>query len=192
MNACELEKSIEIFSTEPLQLQVENALLSCDVQSVVLEPTILSGSFPNIEWLWPNGSTASSLEVENPGIYLLQADDGCEVQEYIFQVEWANDLFGKNPIYIPNSFSPNHDGINDEFRIFQNNDFTIKTYECKIFDRWGDMVFGSTDPAIGWDGRFRKQQMQTGIYIWYVKAVLEYCDGREVDFYEEGELVIIR
>lgn len=52
-------------------------------------------------------------------------------------------------VYLPNSFSPNGDGINDLFQPF-GTDFEVR--ELSIFDRWGGLVYQSTEPAAAWDG----------------------------------------
>ncbi len=61
--------------------------------------------------------------------------------------------FDKEPfaVYVPNSFSPNNDGVND-YWLPIGNAIDVETYELMVFSRWGDKVFESTDPEKGWDG----------------------------------------
>ena len=61
-----------------------------------------------------------------------------------------------------------------------------------MFDRWGDMMFGTTDVADGWNGTHRGIQKQPAVYVWYVKAKIELCGSREIDFYKEGGVTISR
>jgi gliding motility-associated-like protein len=67
---------------------------------------------------------------------------------------------------MPDAFSPNGDGVNDEFRINANG-FT--EYEVIIYNRWGQVVFNSIDPAKGWNGTFNGKDCQEGIYAIYLR-----------------------
>ena len=79
-------------------------------------------------------------------------------------------------LYVPNSFSPNDDGINDVFKIVGNAiDFDV--YEFIVFDRWGQVVFHSTTPNDVWTGEFNKGEYFVGNstyqYRLKVKSVFE-------------------
>ena len=69
----------------------------------------------------------------------------------------------KVSIYVPNSFSPNNDGINDVFIPFQINRELI-VYEFLVFDRWGELLFQTNNPKQYWDGLGYK----TDVYVWKV------------------------
>lgn len=96
------------------------------------------------------------------------------------------------PIYIPNAFSPNGDGINDFFTIYGG--VAAKSIRIlKIFDRWGDMVFDGrnlppNDASFGWDGYFRGKLMDTAVFAYL--AEVEFVDGIVVLY--EGDLTIMR
>jgi gliding motility-associated-like protein len=82
-------------------------------------------------------------------------------------------------VYIPNSFSPNADGINDIFSVY-GNDLVVAIRNMAIYDRWGNALYFKTDlpvndPAAGWDGSFRGKQMDPGVYVYVV--VVELMDG---------------
>lgn len=69
-------------------------------------------------------------------------------------------------IFIPNSFSPNDDGRNEIFFPIVRN---ALSYELKIFNRWGTLLFISDNPATGWDGTFRGKKLPFGNYFYVVK-----------------------
>ena len=73
---------------------------------------------------------------------------------------------------LPNFFSPNNDGVDDTFMPI--NSAFVKKVDMKIYNRWGILVYETTDPQINWDGRFYKnsQVLPTGIY-YYVCVVYE-------------------
>jgi len=72
-------------------------------------------------------------------------------------------------LYIPNSFTPQNDGIND---IFLPKGIGIKDYELKIYSRWGEHFFTSNDLNIGWDGTLdRKDRIaQLGVYVYLINV----------------------
>ncbi len=191
-NGCVLSETIDILQTEPVDILIEEPELTCDESAVLLQPTVVSGDMTNIQWLWPDGITDPYMMVEQAGNYLLQVDDGCEMQEIPIHVSWADERRDGDFFFIPNTFSPNYDGVNDLFKVYPGHDFVIKSFEFKIFDRWGDMMFGTTNTEEGWDGMYRHVQKQPGVYVWFVKAKLELCGGREMDYFKEGGVTIMR
>jgi gliding motility-associated-like protein len=79
-------------------------------------------------------------------------------------------------LWIPNSFTPNDDGLNNEFKVepeFIRNDDPDPNYRftMKIFNRWGQQVFESYDFNRGWDGKFQGNPVPAGLYILRVNAV---------------------
>ena len=80
-----------------------------------------------------------TLKVVEPGWYVLQALDttGCIGKDSVFV-----DMF--YPVYVPNAFTPNNDGVNDVFKV-EGED--IRGYWMNIFNRWGELVFTSDDPS---------------------------------------------
>ncbi|MCB0693900.1 MAG: gliding motility-associated C-terminal domain-containing protein [Lewinellaceae bacterium] len=103
-----------------------------------------------------------------PGVYAITlavgGAEGCGdtlTRELI--VQWDIRL------YLPTAFSPNRDGIND---IFQPSVIgPIDTYRLQVFDRWGGLLFESTDPQVGWNGEGRGGRiLEPGVYTWIVEA----------------------
>ncbi|MBI1226908.1 MAG: T9SS type B sorting domain-containing protein [Bacteroidetes bacterium] len=96
------------------------------------------------------------------------------------------------PVYIPNVFSPNGDGLNDYFTAYGGKAAKL-IRSLKVFDRWGDNVFVGTDMPLndetfGWDGVFRGKLMDTAVFAYL--AQVEFVDGVVVLF--EGDVMIIR
>lgn len=81
--------------------------------------------------------------------------------------------------FLPNAFSPNGDSKNDGFKpILQNN--CIKDMELKIYNRWGNLVFETTDFTKGWDGSTSKgKDGNEGVYVYDLKATM--IDGTMVE-----------
>lgn len=81
-------------------------------------------------------------------------------------------------VYFPNAFSPNDDGINDTFNVFGESDL-VELQHLKIFDRWGALLYDGQNilpnSATGWDGSFRGEPLENGVYTYL--AILLMDDG---------------
>lgn len=70
-------------------------------------------------------------------------------------------------IYIPNAFTPNGDGINDAFGVKGEG---IRNYHLYVYNRWGEVVFESTNPKQQWDGNYAGNPVEQGVYVYQVFA----------------------
>lgn len=82
-----------------------------------------------------------------------------------------NDLF---QFYIPNSFTPNNDGVNDVFR-FEGTDINADDFYLKVFNRWGEVVFQTNNPSVPWTGDAQNTGYfaPDGVYTWIAKVTSE-------------------
>jgi len=124
-------------------------------------------------WEWTFGNSGRSVE-QNPLFVFSEAgtdsvflkvvnrDSGCESLSDPFIVNvWESEL------EVPNVFTPNGDGINDEFRVAYK---SIKKFEMVIYNRWGRKVFEGKDPARGWDGEVGGKIGAPGVYFYYIRG----------------------
>ena len=86
-------------------------------------------------------------------------------------------LWGGQSFYLPNAFTPNGDGLNDEFKPVQRYDF-VKTYHLYIYNRWGQLLFETSDINTGWDGNFKGEPVQQGTYVYKI-VYTAYSTGSE-------------
>ena len=89
--------------------------------------------------------------------------------------------------FLPNIFSPNEDGKNDEALIFAEN--PSEFIRLTIFDRWGEQMFTSEELEEGWDGLFRGEKAISGVYVMKIDAICE-TTGDPYTFY--GDITLIR
>ncbi|MDX1627954.1 MAG: gliding motility-associated C-terminal domain-containing protein, partial [Fulvivirga sp.] len=94
-------------------------------------------------------------------------------------------LIKPNNIYFPNAFTPDGNGTNDTFAV---NGRFIVSYELKIFNRWGEMVFFSTSMENGWNGVLNSQALEEGTYVFTVSMTDEA--GRKIE--RDGSIVLLR
>ena len=105
---------------------------------------------------------------------------GCPVTEYV-RVEVLNN----KAVYVPNSFTPDGDGRNDVFMIIGED---IESASLNIFNRWGELLFGTENKTSGWDGTYKGELVPGGVYVYSVEVV--FADGsREL---MTGSLNILR
>lgn len=89
-------------------------------------------------------------------------------------------------VFVPNTFTPNGDGANDVLYV---RSFGVKQVTAfRIFDRWGDVVFETADPAIGWDGTFRGRELDPAVFVYTVEGV---CLNDE-NFVTSGNVAIVK
>lgn len=88
-------------------------------------------------------------------------------------------------VFYPNAFTPNGDDLNDSFHV--KGQF-IAVFEMKVFNRWGELMFTSDDPAVGWDGSFRGNSMPEGTYVFVAKIT----DQAGRTFERTGSILLLK
>ncbi|MFT7158587.1 MAG: gliding motility-associated-like protein [Parvicella sp.] len=89
-------------------------------------------------------------------------------------------------VYAPNSFTPNGDGLNDVFYVHIIEDY-INSVELKIYNRSKIAVYTSNESYNSWNGQFKEELAQNGIYYWQLK----YQDNSGEEKYVEGTVNLI-
>jgi gliding motility-associated-like protein len=89
-------------------------------------------------------------------------------------------------ITMPNAFTPNGDGVNDELKIIMRGPATLNAY--KIFDRWGTNIFFTNNINEGWKGTNRGKPCEVGTYVY----VIEGNDGNGQHFNKHGYFILLR
>jgi len=186
--------------------------LSSDLLSVnIIEDTLfvdlgeeiyLTATYMNIddkvtlEWVSHNNPLLACLNCLstnglplNDGFYVLFVTNalGCVDADTVYVRVKKN-----RSVYVPNIFSANKDGINDEFFLSGAEAVSSGIY-FRIYDRWGNLVFEATnfmlnDSSSGWDGTFKGDFVEQGVYTW--TASLTYIDGYQQQL--SGDVTVIR
>lgn len=192
-NGCLREISIEVPQAEFLLTQAfEQASISTG-DSVQLE---VSANFPIDKIRWEPTRWLSCSDCPNPvarpeatTIYraIIFSESGCDLT-----ASFRLDVGPFDGFFIPNSFSPNGDGVNDRY-FFQADERVEMIEEVMIFDRWGKLLFQGSDlppnsPDLGWDGNDQNRPVQVGVYTYY--ASIRLYNG-QVKVYK-GDLTLLR
>lgn len=152
----------------------------CDENSV----SITAGP-PGFEYLWSTGDTGSTIAVYSAGIYSVALNNGDCVLRDTIDVSGAPGL---GLLFVPNAFTPNKNGINDEFKVYGDG---ITYFHLTIFDRWGELVFETEDINEGWNGLVGNAEKPfCDVYVYRIIYRTE-CSG-EQDIEKIGQVNLIR
>ncbi len=144
------------------------------------DTTIYLGNSANLNgsggliYAWSPPDGLSCTDCQNPTatpdettLYTLTVTDanGCSnTDQVLVTVE-----YNCGDVFVPNAFSPNGDGFNDEFLVRGN---CITSITFKVFDRWGEKVFETQTPGMGWNGDYNGDPLNGGVYSYYYTGTL--------------------
>jgi gliding motility-associated-like protein len=157
LNGCANADTANITYTLKPVFDLGNDTSICKGQTFTLQPHVND----NATYKWQNGSTGSSFNVTEPGIYEVTVTNECGARSDKIAIDQGLCL-----LVMPNAFSPNHDGLNDVFRI--KHPWYIKEFHMMIFNRWGEKVFESYDPNKGWNGTWNGIDQPSSAYAWVI------------------------
>jgi gliding motility-associated-like protein len=143
----------------------------------------INAANPAATWSWNNGATTSSIEVRHEGSYTGTVTiDQCSTSDVI---EIKKDCY----IDIPNSFTPNGDGVNDYFLPRQLLSSGVVGFSMNIFDRWGQKIYETINSnGRGWDGKFNGKDQPNGVFIYDIKVFMK--NGRTEQY--TGDVTLLR
>ena len=136
----------------------------------------------NVSYLWSTGATTPTINVTEPGDYLIEASNMCGVS-----IDTASVDFYFCDIELPNVFTPNGDGDNDYFQMLFYGG--LSTFECIIVNRWGNTIRVFENPAFQWDGTDEKgHPMDEGVYFYVARTITNAGDKIE----KQGLIHLVR
>ena len=186
-NGCSVtdEVNVQLFDSVSVSLPEEYVIYQG--QSVTLSPVVTGGSGIG-SWVWTPGGNLNcstcSVVVSSPVTdirYVVTYTDqsGClAIEEVLIKVEGSG-------LYIPDAFTPNGDGQNDVFGVYGRG---IRGVEWRVFNRWGEKVYETRNPADGWDGVYNGKLQPVGVYVYY--ALVTFESGKTESY--QGSVTLIR
>lgn len=133
-------------------------------------------------YLWSTSEQSKTIVVEDSGKYWVSVNNnGCETREE-FQVSYL-DATKIVSHYIPNVITPNADGMNDAF-IIDIRDYTVYTHwNLWVYNRWGTLVYHSSEPTIRWEGRsYSGDLLEGGVYYYLIDGTTMCLDKENVNY----------
>lgn len=133
-------------------------------------------------YVWNNNSNNLSLTVNQPGVYWVEVTDSnnCKGRDSINILPCEN-------VFFPNAFTPNNDGLNDVFKptVFG----TLADYRLNVYNRFGQLIFQTSDVTRGWDGTLSGVRQPGDVYAWVCQY--RWLSGKKMDE-KSGTVVLIR
>ena len=144
------------------------SILEDDAATIDFSNTSVSSDALSYFWEFGEGSTSTEQSPSHvytqAGIYLVVLDiatgNGC-----VSHVEKEVTIHPDFVVYAPNSFSPNGDGLNDYFEI---KGIGLKSYNLKVYSRWGELMFESDNIEDQWDGKYNGEYAPAGTYVYTI------------------------
>jgi gliding motility-associated-like protein len=155
-----------------------------------LQLTAVGGS----SYTWVPSIGLSSPFISSPVALYNEPSDGLRYNVFVYNQAGCVDttsimikVFATEPtVFVPTAFTPNNDGKNDVLRAIAAG---IKKLEYfSIYNRWGRLVFTTSEDRKGWDGTFNGSPQGTGTFVWMVKAV----DYKSTPYFKKGTVTLIR
>lgn len=167
-----------------------SAFAGNDTTAVTSQPHQLMGS-GGTDYNWtPTAPMISSANIQYPTVVLdhdqifyLMTENvaGCKGYDTLFV-----KVYNQPNYYVPNSFTPNGDGLNDLFRAVPAG--ITSTEYFRIYDRLGKLIFQTNRFMRGWDGNFQGRKQPNGTYVWIVKGI----DNKGKVVEQKGTVVLLR
>jgi len=177
MNGCESSKvpTRVIIYPKPFFSFNQNQTI-CPGDMIILDPGFFNS------YLWQDNSVKRIFNVTEPGLYKVVVFNtyGCDYSDSVMITKKC-----PTALFIPTSFSPNNDNINDRFEIVTDN---IREFDLKIYNRWGELIFHSSDPANFWDGTYKNANCMDGVY--YYQLMMWDMDGKTREM--RGTVTVVR
>ena len=125
-------------------------------------PIILKAKHSAARQMWNDGDTAS-IKITNKTLkYGVQSFRNCDVYADTFNVTVSNCSC---TVSIPDAFTPNNDGHNDQFKALGTD---ITEFTLRLYNRYGQCVFQTTEVSRTWDGTFQGRDCDMGTYFYFV------------------------
>ncbi len=158
---CTTRDSLEaVFNPLPNEIAEEQRVVCLDSPP---NKVILDAGNPGCVFLWNTNETTQVIEVATYGMYVVRITTplNCSITDSVLIEEFCPPQF-----FVPNTFTPDGDGVND---LFGPNGYNIASVEMNIFNRWGELIFSGKDATAFWDGSMNGQPVQDGVYVWKCK-----------------------
>ena len=141
----------------------------------------LSAGVPFCDYEWQDGSTQPTYIVRHPGIYSVSASNKCFEHGDDIVVEYEPC---EQELWMPNSFTPDGDGLNDLFLPVFSYPDEVESFEMTIYDRWGMVMFSTKSKDQGWDAA----GVPIGTYVVFIRYKSRGHETRDVT----GSVAVIR
>lgn len=186
-DGCSFTDEVNVEIIPPIELELGPDRIACKETVVTLETYLATFPYP-LEFSWSEEGTQPTLDVTSTDTYVVSVQDECETvtDEVYVYFEQCGCL-----IYVPNAITVDNDGLNDVFKV--ESECTFETYNLKIFNRDGDVIFESGNPDDLWNGNDNRggYYVQNDVYIWQIEYSTTTLEGSISDKLS-GQITVLR
>lgn len=170
-------------SDNNIVITTESTSVFCLLENYNYSIDITNLNLNNIEW--NNGESSDIITISEAGTFSgFGLNSTNDTIGFIFEAQDCD-----NHIYIPNTFTPNSDGVNDNFRVyFEYATVCEEDYKLSIFDPYHQLIYNTNNAHIAWDGTYRGSNSPQGVYHY----ILEYKREDGETFEKSGQFLLMR
>ena len=162
-----------IVNVEPVIADFTSDYIEQPIANPVFNLSNYSVNATQFQWDFGNSTQSNiihpTVTYDSIGYYLITlvawAQDGRDCADTATLLVKINDEI---ILYVPNTFTPDGDNLNDIFLPVVTAGYRDGSYEFRVFNRWGEQIFITEDPTVGWDGTYLGKPVQDGTYIWSI------------------------
>ena len=194
VNGCTWQSTVTVPNALPITVDLGSDATINFGDSLTLKPRLNSFAAVTYQWSPTTGlsctnchyPTARPLVSTTYGVTVTDAN-GCTATD-----TQLITVIDERTVYIPNTFTPDSDGINDGFTVYGGSAID-KIQLVRIFDRWGEMVYQNTEmeanaPTKGWDGTFKGKMLNNAVFVYYIQV--RFADGAVQTF--SGDVTLVK
>lgn len=165
---CKDTFNVKVLEPLPLVTSISSTNVSCEEIKDGSAIAAVSGGVTPYQYFWNNNTDEAIIENLDTGTYYVIVTDKNDCKDSAGVVIKESPEGNCNYVlFIPSSFSPNDDHINDIFKITGSN---INEFNLIVYNEFGDRIFQSNDIAIGWNGRHNNKAMNNGVYVYFASG----------------------
>jgi gliding motility-associated-like protein len=175
----------------PFAIYENKSFAGYDTLAAFNEPVQLDArGEPGMQYNWTPAIGLNRSDIEKPvatydrdqlyHLYTATAQ-GCEKQTRIFIKRWAGP-----ELFVPNAFTPDNDGVNDKLKVKPTGYKSFGFFA--VYNRWGQLMFRTTNFNEGWDGKINGLNAEAGTYVYVVQAV----DYKGKPLHRKGTVILLR
>ncbi len=196
-NGCEAVQSVELHGYDDYMLDAgeDHTIDLGESVQLYAETDIETSNIADINWI-PEDGSLDCTDCIDPLATPFYTTEYTVILEDVFGCMLEDNITirvdRRTKVYAPNIFTPNNDGVNDMWTLYSASNIDLIN-EIKVFNRWGEHVWENHNietgvESEGWDGTFKGQPLNPGVYAWY--AIVTLIDGTQTTL--KGDVTIIK
>lgn len=178
-NGCTDVDSITVTYIDPPHVQFTDSTL-CRGDVWLLDIQTPLGSY-----LWQDKTEDPTYYIQHEGVYWASINNPCGSDSDTLEITYQRCDCA---LYVPNCFSPDGNGGNEYFVTQPHPDCLLEEFTLTVYDRWGDVLFGSTNPDFYWNGYRNGKAVPSGMYLYLIRYKFDKTPLREL----RGHVLVLR